>query len=110
MKIHRLDRPFKNRLHDDGDVKRVRPPDDIGAMGFDMNIQNAAANGNNFEADEQLIIHAGAQQHVQPGFDGIVFMSGRAKLAHGRGKMLMPVHFATSEGFGANRSVLSRLV
>jgi hypothetical protein len=86
IQIHRLDRPFKNRLHDDGDVKRVGPLDNIGAMEADMNIQNPVANADNLEADEQRVIHAGAQQHVEFGFDGMVLMPGRAKLSHGRGK------------------------
>lgn len=75
-----------------------------------MNIQNSAANGNNFEADEQLIIHAGAQQHIEFGFDGMVFVPRRVKLAHGREKMLAPMQFATSERIGSNRFVLSRLM
>jgi hypothetical protein len=54
-----------------------------------MNIQNSAANANNLEADEQLVIHAGAQQHVELGFDGMVFVPGRAKRAHGRREMPM---------------------
>jgi hypothetical protein len=48
-----------------------------------MDIQNPTSNGNDLEADEQLVIHAGAQQHVELGFDGMVFVPRRAKFAHG---------------------------